>query len=489
MSKDLTIFLRMVMRMNKTCYKQYDTRWGSLPYPRRPWYIRNCGCGEVSICNSIIEMASKASQTPKTIQPYMKQFAESRGNGTYHYGIPTAMKHYGLTEVAEHATMKKLWEQLRKGGRVAILLMGSRNAGSKKVHWTGSGHFVAVTAYKEEGGKHWVYVKDSASTSSLRNGWMTYEGNIRNACLKCWSGKLNGEVAKTPAPTVTPTADGKLTIDGIGGPSTVKAMQRFFGTPQDGIIGGQNQSYSKWYPALKSVKYGKGGSPCVRKLQEWLGTSIDGIWGKKTSKALQSKLGVTDDGIFGKGSMKAWQKYLNAHDKAVYPTPTPKPVPTPSSDPLKPWYDAMKTQYKWSKNQVYKWVTPTIKSSKSKGTCITFPAVSLQRLGLIPSGTYFYFDPKTKQITGKAASIVKKGDKFSLSYPNKTAKALWKEGKLKKGDIIGFGNPYYHTMVFMGMKNGKPIYNTMGSKRGLGIRYPLYASRKINMIVRLKKVK
>ena len=311
------------MRMNNTCYKQYDTRWASLPYPRRPWLIRNCGCGEVSICNAIIEMATQAGQTPKTIQPYMVQYAESRGNGTYHYGIPAAMKHYGLTEVSEHATMQKLWDQLRKGGRVAVLLMGSRLAGSKKVKWTGSGHFVAVTAYKEEGGKHWVYVKDSASTSSYRNGWITYEDNIRGACLKCWSGKLNGASANTPAPSVTPTASGKLTIDGVGGHSTVKAMQRFFGTPQDGIIGGQNQSCAKWYPALKSVKYGKGGSPCIRNLQRWVGVTIDGVWGKNTSKALQKKLGVTADGIFGKGSMKAWQKYLNANDKAVYPTPAP----------------------------------------------------------------------------------------------------------------------------------------------------------------------
>ena len=318
---DSTI-LRMVMMMNSTCYKQYDTRWASLLYPRKPYYIRNCGCGEVSICNAIIDMDKYKAYTPKTIQPYMVQFAESRGNGTYHYGIPTAMKHYGLTEVSEHSTMQKLWEQLRKGGRIAILLMGSRSAGSKKVHWTGSGHFVEVSAYKEEGGKHWVYVKDSASTSSYRNGWITYEDNIKGACLKCWSGKLNGSLSTATAPIVGITPDGKLTIDGIGGISTVKAMQRFFGTVQDGVIGGQNQSLAKWYPALKSVKYGKGGSPCIKNMQRWLGIPQDGIWGKGTSTALQKKIGVTADGKFGKGSMSAWQKYLNANEKAVYPTVT-----------------------------------------------------------------------------------------------------------------------------------------------------------------------
>ena len=316
------------MTMNSTCYKQYDTRWASLPYPKKPWLIRNCGCGEVSICNAIIDMKQFANETPKTIQPYMKQFAESRGNGTYHYGIPTAMKHFGMTEVTEHATMSKLWAELRKGGRDAVLLMGSRSAGSKKVKWTGCGHFVAVTAYKEVNGKHWVYVKDSASTSSYRNGWITYEGNIKGACLKCWSGKLNGSMSTATAPIIVATPNGKLTIDGIGGISTVKAMQKFFGTTVDGVISGQNQSLAKWYPSLKSVKYGKGGSPCVRNLQRWLGITQDGIWGKGTSTALQKKIGVTADGIFGKGSMSAWQKYLNAHDKADYPKPKPTPTPT-----------------------------------------------------------------------------------------------------------------------------------------------------------------
>ena len=173
------------------------------------------------------------------------------------------------------------------------------------------------------------------------------------------------------------------------------------------------------------------------------------------------------------------------HTDTNAPEVAPKPT---AKDPLQPWYDAMKTQYNWSKNQIYKWVTPTVASSKTKGTCITFPMVSLQRLGLIGKGQYFYFHPQQKKITGTAAEYVKKHTElFKLSYPNKTIKELWKAGQIKKGDIIGFGNPYYHTMVFMGMKNGKPIFNTMGSKRGLGIYYPTYANRKVNMLVRLKK--
>ena len=60
---------------------------------------------------------------------------------------------------------------------------------------------------------------------------------------------------------------------------------------------------------------------------------------------------------------------------------------------------------------------------------------------------------------------------------------------IKKGDIIGFTDPAYHTMVYMGKNSkGEPIFNTMGHTKGLSATYPYYASRKVNMIVRLKKV-
>lgn len=473
------------MTMNSTCYKQHDTRWASLPYPRSPWLIRNCGCGEVSICNAIIEMASLVNQTPKTIQPYMKQFAESRGNGTYHSGIPTAMKHYGLTEVSEHATMTKLWEQLRKGNRVAILLMGSRLAGSKKVKWTGCGHFVAVTAYKEANGQHWVYVKDSASTSSYRNGWITYEGNIKGACLKCWSGKLNGSMSTATAPIIVVTPDGKLTIDGIGGISTVKAMQRFFGTPQDGVITGQNQSLAKWYPALKSVKYGKGGSVCVRNMQRWLGIAQDGIWGKGTSTALQKKLGVTADGIFDKGSMSAWQKYLNTHDKAVYPTPTAKTL-------IDKEIDACKTQATWMKNYTYtwgKWKPRNVAMSAKYGTCVTYVACVLQRIGVLKSGEFIWHNNKGK--------VYGHNSKMTVTYPSGTLKG--NKSKLKRGDIVMVGDKTdvgaggnSHIFILNGTwdSSGNPyIWDNQSAtrvKKGKNGLHTYGGGKKIIAVVRLK---
>lgn len=431
------------MRMNKTCYKQYDTRWASLPYPKKPWLIKNCGCGEVSICNAIIDMEQYKNQTPKTIQPYMKQFAESRGNGTYHSGIPAAMKHYGMTEVKEHATMAKLWAELRKGGRNAVLLMGKKEAGSKHVKWTGCGHFIEVSGFKEEGGMHWVYVKDSASTSSYRNGWITYEGNIRGACLKCWSGKLNGKMADTPStPTVEATPDGKLTIDGVGGTSTVKAMQRFFGTTQDGVITGQNQACSKYYPALKAVKYGKGGSTCVKHLQRWLGITEDGVWGKGTSTALQKKLKVHEDGIFGADSMKAWQKYLNENDKAVYPEKKEEPKKdTPKAESVADKIYKKIVEYAWPCGTASKkWVYKTGSAKKAYRTALKKQMGYTSKVARSDCG---YFVDTILRALGYKDALILKGSKqafpsvpkgFKIAYRGKTVP----DDYLKRGDIVRY---------------------------------------------------
>lgn len=484
------------MRMNKTNYKQYDTRWAKLPYPKKPWYIKNCGCGEVAICNSIIEMDKYESYTPKTIQPYCKQYAASNGDGTYWSGIPAMMKHYGMTEVKEHATMAPLWKELAKGDRVAIYLMGSRKGGSKRVHWTSSGHFVCSVDYKYENGKHMLYVKDSNSTSSLRNGWISYEENMRNDVLKVWSGKIvtvsatsyrpsTPYTGKLPSGTVKDGSKGddvkavqtflnwcdnaKLSVDGVAGNATVSAIkvfQKTYGIIVDGVFG--SQSLKK---ANEIVKAHKPKEEAPKKTVDELAQEVlDGKWGSGDER----KEKLTKAGY----DYNAVQKKVNEILEA-------------QKDPLQPWYDAMKAQYEWSKKQKYEFNDhPTVANSKEEGTCITFVAVALQRIGLLPKKKYFYLYPKTMKIAGNGADYVKKHTEiYNLSYPNKTVATLLKEGKIKKGDIIGFGNPAYHTMVFMGMsKKGHPIFNTMGHKRGLKVRYKAYENRKVNMLVRIRKV-
>lgn len=178
----------------------------------------------------------------------------------------------------------------------------------------GAGHVAVVEEVyddgtimtSESGYGAWAFKTMRRSNSNGRWGQSSaykFRGCIINPGVK--------DAKVVPAP--------KLTVDGVGGPATVRAMQKFFGTPQDGIISGQTKSLSKYYPSLKAVEFGKGGSVCIKYLQKWLGVPQDGILGQQTVKKWQYVIGVDNDGIFGTNSMKAWQKYLNANDKAVYP--------------------------------------------------------------------------------------------------------------------------------------------------------------------------
>lgn len=58
---------------------------------------------------------------------------------------------------------------------------------------------------------------------------------------------------------------------------------------------------------------------CLQRLLGMAKSDRDGIIGPKTVKAWQKFLGVNVSGIFDKASMKAWQKYLNDTNKVTYP--------------------------------------------------------------------------------------------------------------------------------------------------------------------------
>ena len=128
----------------------------------------------------------------------------------------------------------------------------------------------------------------------------------------------DGSVTVPSAPTVpvsapAPQKTNRLAVDGILGTESVKAMQRWLGTPVDGVVSGQLGSCSKYLLACPSGvwRYSKGGSMMVRALQNWLGVTADGYMGRNTIKALQGRLGVTTDGYLGKNTAKALQTYLN----------------------------------------------------------------------------------------------------------------------------------------------------------------------------------
>lgn len=279
---------------------------------------------------------------------------------------------------------------------------------------------------------------------------------------------------------ITPSP--KLAIDGKGGACTIRAMQRFFGCVQDGVLSGQNKDLHIYYPAITAVEFGKGGSPCVEKLQKWVGVAQDGIIGEKTVKAWQKKIGVACDGLFGANSVRAWQEYLNTHDKATYPTQTP----TLTDKEL----EACKAQAIWMKNYKYKWQKdPTIAKSKKCGTCVTYVACVLQRIGYLKSGECIWHTTKGK--------VYGTNDKMTVTYTTKTLNAY--KANLKAGDIVIVGKPSVvsagdsgsHIFILTGKWNGGNPYvwdnhSATRVKQGKAGAHTYSGSKIILAVIRLK---
>ena len=160
---------------------------------------------------------------------------------------------------------------------------------------------------------------------------------------------------------------------------------------------------------------------------------------------------------------------------------------------LKVWFNALEEQYKWSKNSKYYWVSgPTVENSKSKGTCVTYVGVALQRAKLLPEAKYIYVSQSGKaSMTGTGASYVKDHPEiFSYSFPNKTPKELYKSGELKPGDILAWNTGSSgHIMVFAGTdKNGDLLWDTGGHTKCINCTYNYYVNKKARMLVRIKMV-
>lgn len=166
--------------MNKTIWKQYDSRWGSKPYPTKRYNVSNCGCGLVACTHIAMEQEAKANWTPNKLRAWMvKQGFAIAGQGTTWSGIPKTLKHIGhdsVVWVTASDPMSKAWAELRKGARIGIILFYSGTAPDGTV-WTSSGHYVAFTGYKIKNGKHYFYTKDSGGRNN--SGWHTYEDSMK----------------------------------------------------------------------------------------------------------------------------------------------------------------------------------------------------------------------------------------------------------------------------------------------------------------------
>lgn len=151
----------------------------------------------------------------------------------------------------------------------------------------------------------------------------------RTACPGKWYAKLSDlkakatklyQAHKTGSGTSSTSVAGKLTVDGVWGVNTTKALQKKYKLSQTGTLASQNTACKKYLPAAhtgswKFITNAKGCS-VLKKLQAIIGTTQDGVFGKNSVTALQKYLNkagykLTVDGIMGTNTVKALQKWLN----------------------------------------------------------------------------------------------------------------------------------------------------------------------------------
>jgi hypothetical protein len=148
---------------------------------------------------------------------------------------------------------------------------------------------------------------------------------------------------------------------------------------------------------------------------------------------------------------------------------------------------ACKAQANWMKNYRYSWESnPTIAKSKRKGTCVTYVACVLQRLGYLKSGQYIWHDSKGR--------VTHANSKMSVMYPNRKIKSC--RSILKAGDVIIAGNKNdvaagSHIFIFSGKwSDGDPIiwdnHSCERVKRGKSGAHTYDGNKQVIAVIRMK---
>ena len=148
---------------------------------------------------------------------------------------------------------------------------------------------------------------------------------------------------------------------------------------------------------------------------------------------------------------------------------------------------ACKAQANWMKNYKYSWESnPTIAKSKKKGTCVTYVACVLQRLGYLKSGQYIWHDSKGK--------VTHANSKMSVMYPNRKIKSC--RSILEPGDVIIAGSKNdvasgSHIFIFTGKwSDGDPIiwdnHSAERVKKGKNGSHTYDGNKQVIAVIRMK---
>ena len=310
--------------MNPGIYRQYDDRWGSLPYPGWGAYLSDSGCGCLSVYHCAIELDKYKNLTVPQCRDYMVQFATVE-NGTYWSGITAGLEHYGFSvHWREADTMDDIFRELSDSCKCGVILFSKpkpySSIGPDGTLWTTIGHFIAFSDYKIENGEHKFYMKDSGPRK--HDGWFSYEKSMKGCCANVWICKsTNGQKRYDPSPSPTPKPDPKPTPRPAKYTGKYPEVKKYLEPGDRGEMVTRLQNYLDWY---YNGAFFKECGPA------------DGIYGnntlKWTNKMLTEFFGASEaDGLVGPKVIAEMKKRGGATPD---PTPTPRPKVYPGNYPV-----------------------------------------------------------------------------------------------------------------------------------------------------------
>lgn len=305
--------------MNPEIYRQYDSRWGDLPYPGWGAYMSDSGCGCLAVYHCAIELKKYAgSLTVPQCRDYMVQFA-TVDDGTLWSGITRGLEHYGFTaHWRESDTMDDIFRELSDSCNCGVILFAKKKApsyGPDGTLWTTIGHYIAFSDYKIENGEHKFYMKDSGPRN--HDGWYSYEKSMRGCCKNVWICKsTNGQERYNPddpkpKPEPTPTPTGGTY------PGPYPEVKKYLepGDKGENVI--RLQNYLNWYTNGAFFK------ECG---------NADGVYGNNTLKYVNKMLtdffGASEaDGLVGPKTIAKMKAYKKSGSPEPQPTPRPDVYP------------------------------------------------------------------------------------------------------------------------------------------------------------------
>ena len=151
-------------------------------------------------------------------------------------------------------------------------------------------------------------------TDEIAKGILNVFGIGTSASVSTDTSGESKPVSATPRPGTLKA--GRLAVDGKWGRDTTLRLQKIFGTVQDGAVSNQRAEYRQpgCYTGWEWENDPSGYSDLIKAIQRKVGSAVDGWIGPDTIRAMQKYWGTVQDGKISAVSdlVKAIQKWANS---------------------------------------------------------------------------------------------------------------------------------------------------------------------------------